>query len=138
MHGLPSQLYIYITLKEKASIYKSFQSKATKTQQVCHYRHVRKTSGLFLLHETGIGFSSHNNSGSLTKVSVPVQSITPCSKIYLATLMMKFFKPRLHYRLIETSYIRINTYLRWMCREYVKQSNVDGHSNKRDEVFWSV
>ena len=66
--------------KEKAPIYKSSRRKAPKTQQICHYEHVRKTRGLFLLHDKGVGFSSHNNFanlGSFAKVSVPVRSIIP-------------------------------------------------------------
>ena len=46
--------------KENAPIYKSSHSKAFKTQQICHYRHVRKTSGLFFLHDTGVDLSSDN------------------------------------------------------------------------------
>ena len=39
---------IYIIMRqEKAPTYKSSRSKAPKTQQICHYRHVRKTSGCF-------------------------------------------------------------------------------------------
>ena len=54
------------------------RSKAPKTQQICHYRHVRKTSQLFLLHDTGADFScrcNFANLGSFAKVSVPVGSI---------------------------------------------------------------
>ena len=49
--------------------------KAPKTQQICHYRHTRKTSELFLLFNTGADFSLRNNFanlGSCAKVSVPV------------------------------------------------------------------
>ena len=51
------------------------RSKAHKTPQICHYRHTRKTSKLFLLFNTGVDFSLRNNfanSGSCAKVSVPV------------------------------------------------------------------
>ena len=50
-------------------------------QQICHYRHGRKTGGLFLLYDTGVNFISRNNLnnlGSFAKVSVPVKSIIPC------------------------------------------------------------
>ena len=61
-------------------MHKPSSSKAPKTQRICHYRHVTKTSSLILLHDTGIGFSSRNNfanSGSFAKVPVPVESIIP-------------------------------------------------------------
>ena len=64
--------------KEKAPIYKLSRSKAHKIQQICHYRHTRKTSGF--LHDTDINFSSRNNFsdlGPFAKVSVPVGSIIP-------------------------------------------------------------
>ena len=51
------------------------QQQSTKTQQICHYRHTRKASGLFLLYDTGVDFISRNdfvNSGSFAKVSLPV------------------------------------------------------------------
>ena len=51
------------------------RSKAPKTQQICHYRHTRKTGELFLLFNTSVDFSLRNNfanSGSFAKVSVPV------------------------------------------------------------------
>ena len=60
---------------EKAPIYRLSRSKAPKTQQICHYRHTRKTSELFLSFNTGVYFSLRNNlanSGSFAKVSVPV------------------------------------------------------------------
>ena len=60
---------------EKAPICKLFSNKAPKTQQICHYKHTRKTSELFLLFNTGVDFSLRNNfanSGSCAKVSVPV------------------------------------------------------------------
>ena len=56
--------------------------KAPKTQQICYYRHTTKTSGHFLLYDTGVGFNSRNNFanlGSFVKVSVPLQYIIPCS-----------------------------------------------------------
>ena len=65
-----------------ARIYKLSSSKAPKTQQICQYSHGRKASGPFLLYDTGVGFSSHNNFanlGSFAKVSVPVGSIIPWS-----------------------------------------------------------
>ena len=75
---------IYIMMcKEKAPIYKSSRSKAPKIQQICDYRHVRKTIVLFLLHNMGVGFSSRNdfaNLRSFAKVSVPVGSIIPWNK----------------------------------------------------------
>ena len=67
--------------KEKASIYYSFCSKAPKTQQICQYRKVIKTIGLFLLHGAGVGLCSRNNfsnPGSFARVSVPVGSIIAC------------------------------------------------------------
>ena len=69
---------------EKAPIYRLSRDKAPKTQQICHYRHARKTRELFLLFNTGADFSLHNNfanSGSFAKVSVPVHiynSLTKC------------------------------------------------------------
>ena len=72
---------IYLIMhKEKAPIYKSSRSKAAKTQQICHYRHVRKTCCLFMLHDTDAGVSSYGNFanlGSFAKVFVSVQSIIP-------------------------------------------------------------
>ena len=50
-------------------------AKHPKTQQICHYKHTRKTSELFLLFNTRVDFSLCNNfsnSGSFAKVSVPV------------------------------------------------------------------
>ena len=65
--------------KEKAPIYKSSRSEAPKLQQVCHYRHVRKTSCLILLHDKRFignymavlygGFSSSNNFASLGSIA---------------------------------------------------------------------
>ena len=72
---------IYLIMhKEEAPIYKPSCSKAAKTQQICHYRHVRKTCGLFLLHDTNAGVSSRNNFanlGSFAKVFISVQFIIP-------------------------------------------------------------
>ena len=51
------------------------RGKAPKTQQICHYRHTRKTSEVFLMFNAGTDFSLRNNfanSGSFAKVSVPV------------------------------------------------------------------
>ena len=57
----------YIVMREKKTpIYKLFRSKTPKTQQICHYRHVRKTSGPFLLYAIHLG--------SFAKVSVPVET----------------------------------------------------------------
>ena len=64
-------------LGEKTPIYKLFRSKAPKTQQICYYKHTRKTGELFLLFNTGVDFSLHNNfanPGSFAKVSVPVHT----------------------------------------------------------------
>ena len=61
--------------QEKASVQRLSSSKAPKTQQICHYKHTRKTSELFLLFNTGADFSLCNNfanSGSCAKVSVPL------------------------------------------------------------------
>ena len=65
---------------KKAPIYKLSRSKSPKPQQIRHSRHTRKISGLFLLCNTGVDFSSRNNLanlGSFAKVSVPVQFIIP-------------------------------------------------------------
>ena len=53
------------------------RSKAPKTQQICHYKHTRKTSELLLLFNTGADFSLRNNLcklGSFAKVFVPVHN----------------------------------------------------------------
>ena len=60
----------------KAPIYKLSRSKALKTQQICHYRYAKKTSGLFLLYDTGVDFN-FANLDTFAKVSVPVESIIP-------------------------------------------------------------
>ena len=68
--------------KEKAPINMSSCSKASKTQQISHYRHGKKSVKLFLLCDTGVNFCSRNNFadlGSFAKVFVPVESIIPCS-----------------------------------------------------------
>ena len=49
----------------KAPIYKLSRSKAPKTQQICHYSDVRKTSGLFSLYETGCDFRYRDNFANL-------------------------------------------------------------------------
>ena len=59
-------------------------AKHPKTQQICHYKHTRKTSELFLLFNRSVDFSLCNNfsnSGSFAKVSVPVhcKSFRSCS-----------------------------------------------------------
>ena len=61
----------------KIPVYRLSRSKAPKTQQICHYRHTKKTGELFLLFNTGVDFSLRNNfanSGSFAKVSVPVHN----------------------------------------------------------------
>ena len=61
--------------EEKAPVYRLSRSKAPKTQQICHYRHTRKTGEIFLFVNTGIDFSLRNyfaNTGSFAKVSIPV------------------------------------------------------------------
>ena len=63
----------------KDLIYKLSRSKAPKTQQFCHYRHARKTSGLFLLYDVN-SRNNFANLGSFAKVSIPVGSIIPCTK----------------------------------------------------------
>ena len=70
--------------QKKAPIYKLSRSEALKTQLICHYRHAKKTCGLFLLYNTGIETHSCNNLanlGSFAKVSVSVGSITPCTYV---------------------------------------------------------
>ena len=76
-HANKSIIYL-IMLNEKAPVYKLSHRKAPKTQQICPYRHARKTSGPFLSYYTGIDFSSRNNLanlGSFAKVSVALESI---------------------------------------------------------------
>ena len=80
MQAKTSQLYTFqrsmqanrnINLWE-APVYRLSRSKAPKTQQICRYRHTRKTDELF----PGVVFSFQNNfanSGSFAKVSVPVR-----------------------------------------------------------------
>ena len=61
---------------EKVPVYRLSRSITPKTQQICHCRHTRKTSELFLLFNTGLDFSLRNNfanSGSFAKVSIPVK-----------------------------------------------------------------
>ena len=61
--------------EEKAPVYRLSRSKAHKAQQICHYRHTRKTGELFLFVNTGVDFSLRNNfanAGSFAKVSIPV------------------------------------------------------------------
>ena len=67
---------------EKAPIYELSHRKAPKMQQICHYRHATKTTGLFLLYDTSVVFNSLNNFANLisfAKVSIPLQFIIPCS-----------------------------------------------------------
>ena len=69
----PIETYIYAM--KKSTICKSSPSKTPKTQQICHYRHTRKTGDIFLLFNMGVDFSLRNNfanSGCFAKVSVPV------------------------------------------------------------------
>ena len=69
--------------QEKAPIYRLSRSKAPKTHQICHYRHTRETSELFLFFNTGVDFSLCNNfvnSGSFAKVSVPVHIYNSLTK----------------------------------------------------------
>ena len=52
MHAVTSQLYFSVQAnknlcQEKAPIYKLSRSTAFKTQQICHYKHSRKTIALF-------------------------------------------------------------------------------------------
>ena len=76
---------IYIIMrKEKAPIYKSSRSKASKTQQICRHRHVRKTIGLFLLHYTGVDFSFRNNFANLGSFAKDFRSC----KIYNSWLIL--------------------------------------------------
>ena len=59
-------VHVYpIMRKREAPICKLSRSKAPKIEQICHYRHARKTSGPFILYETGVNFSSRNNSANL-------------------------------------------------------------------------
>ena len=63
---------------EKSAHLQVSPQQTSKTQEICHYRHATKTSGLFLLYSLGVDFSSRNNFANLgffAKVSVPVQSI---------------------------------------------------------------
>ena len=71
------------------------RSKAPKTQQICDYRHTRKTSELFLVFNTGVDFSLRYNlanPGSFAKVSVPVHIYNSLLKLrigltqYMSTL----------------------------------------------------
>ena len=62
-----------------------FRSKALKTQQICYYRHTRKTSEIILLFNTVVDFSIRNNfsnSGSFAKVSVPVHIYNSLIRIH--------------------------------------------------------
>ena len=59
------------------------RSKAPKIQQICHYRHSRKTGELLLLFSTGVNFSLRNNfanSASFAKVFVPVHNYNSLEK----------------------------------------------------------
>ena len=66
----------------KAPIYRLSRSKAPKTQQICNYRHARKTSGLFLLCDFSSG-KKIANLGFFAKVSFPVGCIIPWSHTML-------------------------------------------------------
>ena len=62
----------------KAPIYILTSRKAPETQQICYCRHATKTSGPFLFHDKGVGFSSRNNFANLAsfaKVSVPLHTV---------------------------------------------------------------
>ena len=64
--------------QKKAPVYKLTRRRTPKTQQICHYRHETKTSGPFLLYNTGVGFNNNfANLGAFAKVSVPSQFINP-------------------------------------------------------------
>ena len=66
--------------KEKAPVYQLFRSKAPKTQQIRHYRHMRKTGELFLLFNTGADFNLRNNfadAGSFCKFPFLFISMIP-------------------------------------------------------------
>ena len=72
----PIEIYIYARKKHPFTSYPA--GKHPKIQQVCHYRHARKTRGPFFLYNTGFDFSSSNNfanSGSFAKVSISVETI---------------------------------------------------------------
>ena len=59
---------------------------STKTQQICHYKHTRKTSELILLFNTGVDFSLRNNfanSSSFTQISVPAHNYNSLIKLYM-------------------------------------------------------
>ena len=74
----PIEIYIYVGKKRPLASYPAVKH---KTQQICHYRHATKTSGICLLYSTGINLSLRNkfaNLRSFAKVSVPVQFIIPC------------------------------------------------------------
>ena len=73
-------------------------SKAPKTQQICHYRHTRKTSDLFLLFNTGVNFSLRNNfdnAGSFAKVSVPVHIYNSLKRQLLSNKLARQFLNRM-------------------------------------------
>ena len=73
----------------KSTHLRVIRSKAPKTQQICHYRHTRKTGELFLLFNTGVDFSLRNtfaNSGSFAKVSVPVHNY---NSLYTRTMQVE-------------------------------------------------
>ena len=88
---------------KKAPIYKLSHFKAPGPQQIFHYRHARYSSKRFLLYYTGVDFSSGNdfdNLCSFTIVSVPVQSVIPCTKtLYVEELLLqnKIYKITLNY-----------------------------------------
>ena len=55
--------------------------KSTQNAANLPYRHATKTSGNFLLYNTGVGFNSSSNFanlGSFAKVSFPLKSTIPC------------------------------------------------------------
>ena len=50
------EIYIYVTKKHHSQV---IPQQSTQTQQICHYRHTRITSGFFVLYDTSVNFSSH-------------------------------------------------------------------------------
>ena len=71
------EIHIYARKKHKLS-----HSNASKTQQTCGYRHMRKVCGFF--NDTARASTLAVNFGSFAKVSVPVRSIMPCLVTYMS------------------------------------------------------
>ena len=63
----PIEIYIYAKKKHSFTSYPA-ACIPPKTQQICHYRHAKKTSEVFLLCDTGDDFSSHNTFAKLGRV----------------------------------------------------------------------